>query len=476
MSSIAKNTSYFTFALILQKVVSFSYFAILARNLDPEFLGAYYTAISLATIFSIFVDLGLTNVLTREIAKNQDEAGKYLGLVMAIKLPLALISTLILVFAVNFLGYSPLIKNLVYILVFTTVLDPFVSTFYAVSRGFHNLKYESIAVVIYQLIVLAIGLFSLKIGLPLEYLALALSSASFFNFIYSMFLIKYKLKIGIKPIYDYVLIKQILVISIPFAVFAVAQRLYVYLDTVFLSVLAGEKYVGFYQIAFKIVFALQFLPMAFVASLYPAFSTYWQKDRAQLNISFSRSINYLVIISLPISFGVIILADKIIAIFKPEYIDAVFSLQVIMFSLPFIFLNFPIGSLLNACDKQKANTRNMLIALTVSIIANIILIPKFNSLGASITVLFTNFIMFVLGVRDASKLVVDYKVGENVKVFLKSLISVAIMTAMVFHLKNSINIFANVFIAGIAYFFILYLFRGFKKEDIVSILSSFKLK
>jgi O-antigen/teichoic acid export membrane protein len=58
IASIAKNTSYFTAALILQKVVSFSYFTILARNLIPEDLGKFYFAISFTTIFAIFIDLG----------------------------------------------------------------------------------------------------------------------------------------------------------------------------------------------------------------------------------------------------------------------------------------------------------------------------------------------------------------------------------------------------------------------------------
>ena len=63
IQSIAKNTSYFTLALIIQKVISFAYFAVLARNLAPAELGQYYLAISFTTIFAIFVDLGLANIL-----------------------------------------------------------------------------------------------------------------------------------------------------------------------------------------------------------------------------------------------------------------------------------------------------------------------------------------------------------------------------------------------------------------------------
>ena len=71
--NIAKNTSYFTLALIVQKIISFSYFTIIARNLLPDDLGKYYFAISFTTIFAIFIDLGLSNVLMREVPKIKEK-------------------------------------------------------------------------------------------------------------------------------------------------------------------------------------------------------------------------------------------------------------------------------------------------------------------------------------------------------------------------------------------------------------------
>ena len=70
ISNLAKNTSFFTLALILQKIIAFVYFTLMARNLPPEDLGKFYLAISLTTMFSIFIDIGLSNVLVREVAKN----------------------------------------------------------------------------------------------------------------------------------------------------------------------------------------------------------------------------------------------------------------------------------------------------------------------------------------------------------------------------------------------------------------------
>ncbi len=86
ITSIARNTSYFTLALVIQKVISLSYFTIYARVLGPGDLGQYYFAISITSIFSIFIDFGLGNVITREIAKRSDKAAALLGNVLSMKL------------------------------------------------------------------------------------------------------------------------------------------------------------------------------------------------------------------------------------------------------------------------------------------------------------------------------------------------------------------------------------------------------
>ncbi len=471
VQNIAKNTSYFTFALILQKVVSFTYFALLARFLGPESLGQYFFAISFAGIFGIIIDIGIANMLTREIAKDQESSSKLLSNIVAIKIPLMILSWLLIFLTLNILGYSGLLKSLVLISIISVTLDSFTYTFYAVSRGHHNLFFESIASVIFQLIVLLFGFYFLFFDYSLLYVMSALLFASIFNFLYSSFLLKRKWKISFFQKIDYATIKYILVLTVPFGIFVTFQRLYLYLDSVLLKMLAGDYYVGLYQIAFKIIFSLQFLPMAFTASLYPAMSTYWKTDRSQLLVTFERAFSYLLIISLPISFGIAFLSQQIILIFSSSFNDAIVPLIVIMFSLPFIFLNFPIGSLLNACDRQKLNTLNMGIALTASLILNIILIPKYQALGASITVLATNALMFGLGMFQAPK-IINIKYTKLLKIVYKVLLASLLMSIFVFYAKSYLGIFFVVMISAIIYFLALYLLRGFRKEDAVSIYNS----
>ena len=473
IDNIARNTSYLTVALILQKVISFTYFTLLARYVGPADLGKYYFAISFTTLFAIFMDLGLANVLTRETAKDREGAKRWLGNIISIKLPLAvLISAAVLIF-INVFSDDQLVRRLVAVSVLAMVFDSFTSIFYAVIRGFHNLKYESIASVVFQLIVLVVGYSALLLGGGLLPAMAALALASLYNFSYAWIVLVRRMKVIVRPLYDPVLIRKIIMISWPFAVYGILQRLHVYLDSVLLSFFSGDVQVGLYQVAFKIIFALQFLPMAFVASLYPAMSAYWREDRERLSGSFERALSYLTIISLPVIIGTMVLADKITLLFKSGYEDAAWPLRISVAALFFIFANFPIGSLLNACDSQKKNTRNMGIVALSSIILNIALIPYWQALGASITVFVSNGIMFLLGLISARR-IIKYNFRKISVVFLKSIAAAGLMGLAVFVLKGYINIFLAAGIGALLYFFFLFIFKGFDRGDIISIRDSFR--
>jgi len=474
INNIAKNTSYLTIALIIQKIISFFYFTLLARFLGPESLGKYYFAISFTTIFAIIIDLGLANVLIREVAKAQNRAGRLIGSILALKIPLTLIAIAGSVLIINLTSGDELVKLLVYISVISMVLDSFTTTFYAASRGFHNLKYESIAAIIFQFIVLLFGYGALRLSGSLVLTMTALALASLFNFIYSFWVAKFKIGVPIKFVYDKDLLKSIILISWPFALYAVFQRLYTYLDSVLLSFLAGNEAVGLYQIAFKIIFALQFLPLAFTASLYPALSAYWQSNREQLAITFKRAFNYLTIISWPIITGTFLLADKIVMIFKDGYQGAVLPLRISIFALFFIFLNFPIGSLLNACDRPKRNTFNMIIAALFSLVLNLFLIPRWQVVGASISVLLSNILMFVLGLAVVPK-IMKYNFKDNLLIFAKVLLAVFFMGLFIIFSAHSLPLLVTVLISALIYFVTLFLVKGIASADIKSVFKSLRL-
>jgi len=471
ISNIAKNTSYFTLALIIQKLISFVYFTLYARYLGPEDLGKYYFAISITTICAVFIDLGLSNVLTRTVARHDEEPKKFFSSIIGIKLPLAGLTWVLAIILAQ--SNADLVKNLIYLASISMVLDSFSTAFFSYFRGYHNLKYESIASVGVQTIVLISALTMMSLDKSVLWLMIGLPAASVFNFIYAIILAKTKFGLTLKPTWNKQVAKTVFVVAWPFGVYTILQRLYTYIDSVLLFKLAGDWAVGIYQVPFKIVNALQFLPMAFVASLYPALSMYWRENRQQLMVTFERALNYSTIISLPIMAGVIALSDKVVLLFNKGFQDSILPLQLIMISLFFIFIHFPLGSLLNACDRQRTNTRNMAIVLAVSVLLNLLLIPLWGPTGASITVLVTNILLCWLSVI-VSRQIVAWRWNKVLPTLGKALSSALIMAGVILYFKAKLSFFVLVPIGALIYALALYGLGGVQKEDLLSIKQSFK--
>lgn len=473
VSNIARNTSYFTLALILQKVISLTYFTLYARALGPNDLGQYYFAISITSIFAIFIDFGLGNIITREIAKKADQASAYINSVLSVKIIFSIATLGLLYGWVSFFDYGLLTKSLIYISAGSMIFDNFTSVFFSALRGHHNLKYESIASVTVQTIVLVLSLVILHFGWDIRWLMVSLALGSLYNLVYSAIVTRRVFGLHFRLVWDGAFIRKILLLSLPFAVYSIFQRFYTYFDSVLLFKFAGDGAVGLYQIPFKIIVALQFLPMAFTASLYPALSAYWHNNRSQLSVTFERAINYSLILSVPIMIGTIVLAEKIVLIFQEGFGAAVWPLQVIMASLPFMFLGFPVGSLLNACDQQKRNTWNIAITSIVSAVLNFILIPRFGVLGACFTNLVTSILMLALGWWVAARITV-IRPKVFVLMFLRVFAAGIVMGLIVYAMRDFLPTAVAIILGAAAYVGGLYLFRGFSRADITSIIGSLR--
>lgn len=394
-----------TAASVGQKIVSFVYFTLIARNIGPTGTGKYFFALSFTTVFVIFIDLGLTNVLVREAAKAKENMQKYLSTILSVKMVLGLLTYLAAVLTVHLLGYSVETKHLVYLSAVTMLFDSIHLTIYGTLRAIGDLKYEAASIVGSQIITLILGSIFLYAGLPIIFLILAFTIPSVLNVVYAGTVATRVYHIRLMPVFDKKIFFFLGRIAIPFALAAIFARVYSYADTILLSNMAGEKAVGWYSIAYKVTYAFQFIPLALIAALYPRFSEYFDRDMHRLAYAFERGVKYLLLIVFPITVGIGVLSkDIILSVYGEEYMHAILPLQILLAGLIFSFVSFPIGAFLNACNRQRTQTIITGIVLIVNIILNIFLIPRFSVVGAAIAALVGNILLTFFGYMVVPKI------------------------------------------------------------------------
>ena len=469
---ITANTSFFMAALIIQKIFSFVYFTLLARNLGAEGIGQYFFAVSFASMFSVLVDLGLSPLLIREVAKEKEELDRWFRQVFTLKIIFSLF-TAIIILALDFvLFYSDAVRNLIFISTAIIVIDSFTLVFYAFIRGKQNLKFESWGTIIFQVIIMVTGLTLLKVTDKVWPFLVVLFSASLFNLIYSAFILNRKFFVRFKLYFSKDLVKQIMLIALPFALAAIFAKVYAYIDTFFIKIFLGDQEVGFYSVAYKITFSLQFIPLAFVAALYPAFSNYFKYDVEKLKSTFAKAFNYLAFIALPVSFGIIAVSGEIVHKLYTEDFDSIWQLRVLIASTPFLFINFSLSSFLNATERQKINTRNLGIIMIFNIILNLIFIPKLGVWGASLASTLSTLFLFGLNFFEVMKVI--HMPIRFFRPLLGSLFSAVLMYGAVIYSKDIIGWLPSILVGGLVYLILMLLTRTIRKQDFLFIKNSFR--
>ena len=460
-----------TTASIIQKIIAFVYFTIVARHIGVEDTGIYFFVLSFTTIFVIFVDLGFSNVLIREAARAQEKMQHYIATVLSIKLLFAVFTYIIAITTIYLLGYDIVVRQLVCVSAITMLFDSLNLTLYGVFRAYGNLVYEASASVMSQLLTLVLGSIFLWLDYPLIFLMYAFLISSILNSVFATSMLYRRYKLNIKISYDRVLFRHMLPIVIPFALAGIFGRVYSYIDSVLLSKLAGNIAVGLYSVPHKIANAFQFIPLAVVAAFYPRFSEYFIHDRKKLDYAFHQGIKYLALVALPVSVGIYIIADPLVhAFFSTEYVGSILALKIFMIGLFFGFVNLFFGALFNACNRQVFQTILIAIVMVLNIILNIVLIPRYGVYGAAFASIGGAICMTLLGF-----FIVPRIVHLNARFLwthaFKILLSVLIMGLAVCYTMRVAHFVVAIVVGAVVYSLMLLLSGAVKKEQIFGLFS-----
>lgn len=474
--SVAQNTSFLTSASILQKIISFAYFTLIARLIGVGNTGQYFFAITFTTIFTVVADFGLGPVLTREAARYPENSGKYINTIFWTKILFGIGAFFLVFFFINLLNYSAEIKHLVYLSGVTMFFDNLHSAFYSIFRARKNLIYESIGIVGSQLATLIIGTVALVLHWPLIWLIAAYTIPSCLNFIYSAVAARRVYALPYAFSWDQQIFKSFIALALPFALAGLIGRLYSYSDSLLMSKMLSPRELGWWSVPYKITFAFQFIPVALAASVYPEMSKLFLRDKFLIAPLFAKSWRYLFLIVFPLSFGLMALANPVITkIYHPDYLPSVPVLKVLLVSLIFGYLALITGALLNATNNQKKQTALLGSSLILNVALNLILLPRLGILGAAIAALVSNTFL-CLGGYFFSGRVVNLSHGLILKHAFSAFWPAAIMGVVVYYLSFKINFLFTIPIGILIYGPLILVSGGLSRELIGKVVGKVFIK
>ncbi|RKM53805.1 flippase [Butyrivibrio sp. X503] len=386
MSKLSSTKTNFIFNSIYQlsnilvPLVTMPY---LSRVLGADGLGEYAYAYSVAFYFTIFIKLGLNNYGNRTIAYVKDdkkELSKTFWEIYSFQFILGVI--LFSVYAIYSLTLAPnkMLGIMMGIYVFSSLIDVNWCLY-----GLEKFKVTSTRDVLTKILTMVCIFIFVKRPEDVWLYALFFSGGMLLNQIVVIPLLNNEIsfcKVSAEGVIKH--IKPNLVLFIP----VVAVSIYRTMDKIMLGVLSTDSELGYYHSAENVIR----VPMAFVNALgivmLPRMSNMLARgdSKKSMESTFDKSIIVAMFLATSICFGIMTVSKEFVPIFYgPGFDKCNFLFYIILPGSMFeAFANVIRTQYLIPRKKDKIYVFSLIMGATLNLILNLILIPKYASVGASI--------------------------------------------------------------------------------------------
>lgn len=382
---VARNSTMPVVLNLFNRGMDFVYAALLLlRILGPANAGDYSTAIVIYTWLEILVNFGLDAVLMREVVRTPQGSARYLynAAVLRVRVWLLLLPVVLLIgwqaplpwqvraaLMMLYLGLLP-----------ATLCRNFDALFYA-----HELvAYPALVSSIATFIKVSLGALVLLSGRGIVSLA---ANALVTNVIVLGILATLAQRhiTALQRLPDAALRRALVSASWPLMLRDWLYTLYYRLDLVALQVLAGSLTAGWYSVSFKFLDTIAVVPQYFALALFPVLARQAFHDRERFVHDYRLSVKVLLALGTPIALGVTLYAQELVLILgDAEYLPhAAIALRVLIWMILLNWANALGQYVLIAQHRQKALSAILGLALGLSIVGNLQLIPRFGYLGAA---------------------------------------------------------------------------------------------
>ena len=390
---IAKNSLVLTGFNLIGRLIDFAFAILMMRVIGPEGMGNYSFAIVIIGWFDILMNFGLNTFLTREVARDREHANKYLYNTTILRLLLGLGSAPLVVLVIVVwraaFGLSNETAMVIALLAGSQVISSMATGFSALFFAYEKAEIPATLTIVSSLIKVTLGTLALLAGFGIVGLA-AVSIIT--NLVTVLVLLIATVRVFFVPKSegDPAMRRAMMRESFPLMLNHLLATLFFKVDVPLLEAMRNATVVGWYSAAYKYVDAFGIIPSFFTQSIFPAMSRLARQDSNSMAHTYVLSLKLLVMLALPIAVLSTALAPYMIGLlggaqFLPH---GAIALMIMIWSIPFGWINSITNYALIAVNQQRALTRAFIIGLVFNVVANLIFIPLFSyQAAAAVTIL-----------------------------------------------------------------------------------------
>ena len=381
---ILRSFSFLAGGRITGDGLAFLLIIVLAHLYGQDGVGTYSFAIGLTGFFSIFSDFGLYSYSIKELGRKGDEFKTLFGRMLALRLALSVLVIGALIAIVPLLPLSNEARVVVVLVGLWQVLQrlaegisgAFVAHEDSEWAGALQASVRGVGAIAAVLVAVIGG------GLVLAVAMLPLLGSLQLVWGFWLMVRRYgmpRLRGSLASMRE--LIREVW----PFAGTGILSQIYARTDIVLIGLILGTDEAGVYNVAYRIIFLLMFIPVFASHALMPQAARMFAESKEELTKLFHKYINFIILVAVPLVAVVWLAApDLILLLFGDDFDDSGAILRILTGVIFFGFLNVTLWTFLTAADRQGEAVRLEAASSVANIAGNAMLIPLIGLEGAAI--------------------------------------------------------------------------------------------
>jgi len=444
-----------------------------ARVLGTAEYGVFAYVLGIAGFFTIFADMGINTVLTRETSRSPKEAPNYFATSLSIKVILLILTGVIVIFAAPYISNIEIAKNLIPLAALLIIVDGLRDFSSAFFRGKEKMELEALLTITSNIAIVLFGFLILQFFVTAEALIVAYIASAGAGTVLGVIILRNYFTSFLR-FFKKNLLRPIISSALPIAFLSVLGAFMLNVDILMIGFFKSSSDVGLYSASQKIVQVLYLVPAIVASALFPIFSRLAKNNKhSATKRIMERGMAAVYLIAIPLAVGGVLVGKNIISfLYGSEYILSALTFQLLIITPLLVFPGILVSNYLLAYNKQKKLAPYAAMGAIGNVILNILLIPPFGIAGSAVATIGAN-IVYNSSAWHLAKKTNDFSTLKNLK---KIVVAASVMGGMVYALNAfGLHVLAVIFLSALLYLGILLLWKESTLIEVKSILFSHKI-
>ncbi len=398
---VFQNVSALTLGQLFYRLVMLGVSILLARHLGVVEQGAYALVMNFIAIFAAFSDLGIANLVIRDMNQRSVAPAVLLGQYLTI---LLFVNGLLLAGAIGTalaLGYAPRTVEAIGLAGLGMLFTGLSATFYAGLAGMERMKRIALSETVLTLVLAGGMVVVMLTGGRL----IALTVVAAVGGITKLALLAWpatRLIPGVRFNFSLTRIGAMLWRGLPFTLHAGLWVVLTKIDVVLLDTLSDDHTLGYYTAATRLTWPLILVSMMTATAIFPIVSRTITTNPALARALVRRAMRWLLLLGLCIAAPISLLSGWIVGVvFGQEFLPAADLLRIVIWYIPIFYSYQVVSDLLVAADRVWGVVLISAVCLVVNITSNMITIPLHGAFGSAWTAIGCELLRCVLFIAYA---------------------------------------------------------------------------